>query len=769
MLVPTIVASTIDYQPEPGAIGLPPLQEAIAKVFQASLSYKLTPEMGVGTYNFSSDLEGDQTHIPYDDGVVDCKAHEARFNGMRRVRNYHESGLHSLAFAAPFNCRVEKYIENDEEVVRFYISGSPAICASSFSTGLTVTEIAASTIHIRISDGFSTTSGNIGIYCGYSSASYNVPLAQLSSTEWTRTSGPNGNSLASASRGILVTDYNGPTDESQWIELRRSQIENVHNRGNTNPSEDILCRGNGNPELVADYDFNDAAQWTTDGESSVTGGQLVIPAGALGNNQPNPALYAEVGKLYAVYIDVAVDGADFSASAVFGGDTIWTSGSGTGRIYKEVRATSASFLSIQTTFTAAETRINSISVKEIEHGSNVDGVKWFPYTNPNEVVSNVVLPTATVTPLTGSGTPIEPSRINKCYDYENLDRLTQTALTAVETTSNKILGRKTWELQANATGTAVRLLNSNARAYTKITNSDQTVSLRIDPSASTAPFVAIMVQDSTAGDTIYKWFNLSTLQPATFYVAGGTTMLEIASSVEVEHDGSIRCSISVSTGAGTTINTLIFPCDQDNVVPAVSSASSIGEVLLTCTALQIEAGDYVTTDIPNDGVTGGVTRTYDTLKIDGDNMGTVANDFTVLYTIKTPKDFVNRSSLSYIFHRSNSISDGFLSVITTSGYIRGTKLYGAPYFAESDNPVVADTEYRVAVRYSSVDGIAMAINGAMQTTTDSNTNSIDFSVGDTDIHIGGSTLNTNHLGMVVKDYKIFQKALPDVKMQELTA
>jgi len=206
---------------------------------------------------------------------------------------------------------------------------------------------------------------------------------------------------------------NGSNGLVHTINVRKAQFEITTGQTNQNPSEYVSTGVATGPELAS----NVAADWIPNGGgSAVQDGEWIVITGAgahtTGVSLPIPTVNGgtylwsmEVELLTATAFDrsisvITAGGGDAftpsSYSLISSSQTVTYSGVCTD-------ATSPSYIIAHPRGVGLTARIRNVSVKQAEHGANVDGVQYFNTLNANTVTSNVVTE-AVGSPLTRANT-----------------------------------------------------------------------------------------------------------------------------------------------------------------------------------------------------------------------------------------------------------------------------------------------------------------------------------------------------------------------------
>ena len=186
------------------------------------------------------------------------------------------------------------------------------------------------------------------------------------------------------------------------------QLEDVSGQRNQNPAEYVSAGVGTGAEESLDPEFNNASLWFLPAGATISGGVLTLTSAAFGNVFLSPTPPAIIGRLYAVKVVINQDSGVAAQCAInFGGQLTWQSADGAGTFYYVVRATTIANVTIQCLFPNPDIVIESVSAKEIDHGSNVDGVKYFPYSNPH--FDNPALSAVEVEKFPGPETNIQPN------------------------------------------------------------------------------------------------------------------------------------------------------------------------------------------------------------------------------------------------------------------------------------------------------------------------------------------------------------------------
>jgi hypothetical protein len=233
--------------------------------------------------------------------------------------------------------------------------------------------------------------------------SVNAHGSQVITSSWARYSKTFTQSVA---RGMAFGNKNA----GQTVNFSGFLIENVTGQTNQNPSEYVSTGVGTGPELVTNGDFASGAGWTPQTGWTISGGSANCN---LSNTYAGvyQSINVVAGHTYVITFDitsltsggiqVAINNQfpNLSGPSVSGLVALAV-GTYTGIV---TASTTGSLLFICRAANGFVGSVDNISVKQAEHGANVDGVEYFNTLNGNTVTANVVTE-AVGSPLTRANT-----------------------------------------------------------------------------------------------------------------------------------------------------------------------------------------------------------------------------------------------------------------------------------------------------------------------------------------------------------------------------
>lgn len=390
-----------------------------------------------------------------------------------------------------------------------------------------------------------------------------------------------------------------------------------------------------------------------------------------------------------------------------------------------------------------EASITGISIREVTADTGLPGVKEFPSTNPNTVVSNVVQPVASVSPETpGDGLVLEGQRINACPHSSDLTdiswggsntTLAQTELAPDGTTTGWLLT----ETSTTANGSmSFNVLNAAADWWT------YSVYLRQGDSGPGGVLRMKDVQTTLSHcDVGITWTNGV---PSLAFIAGTGVIHPVEGPVFGDW---YRVAVS-ALHTGTGANTL------RGVIGGSSFTATETGSLRACW-VQMEQGATVSSYIPTYGTA--QTRAADSLTYDRQNIADVQGSAFATVRHHAADSYGSESTIigfshnvNHVLRRSN-LGSGFES---DDGVISSS--FGVALTAEPHTVGVAWSLGNTKPVY--VDGVSpfspTAYGGAWGA---SQRMVVGSSLGGTDPWYG-----------TIKDVKIYERAFASDKMQRKT-
>ncbi len=197
-------------------------------------------------------------------------------------------------------------------------------------------------------------------------------------TEWVRLTATPG---VNAGVNYIVGVINVICSSECVFELFAPMSEEVTGQTNQNPSEYVSVGVGTGDELQQDFD---GAGWTPGTGWVATSATVATATASTANMSAEALIEDEIvnNRLYAFLYDCTVTGGTFAIDL---GGSSGTTRSTTGSYLDVIRAdadNAAVAIDALTSFTGT---VSNLSIKEIDHGTNVDGVKYFNYENGNTV------------------------------------------------------------------------------------------------------------------------------------------------------------------------------------------------------------------------------------------------------------------------------------------------------------------------------------------------------------------------------------------------
>ena len=372
-----------------------------SSIFTAVLTHTLVPSKAVdSTYLFTRN-DSDALALT-NEGLVQVEADESRHVGARRVKNYAVSPIENYFFG----------VGSLGEYVADPFGGMNAkqlICDNLGDLSLFVGETVSGYSQVIVS--FWARSPDIPLVLPALGGNFSTTDVNVT-TEWQRFSLP---AIYVTGGTAYVGTTGGVFEPNQIIEVYGWQLEDILGKVNQNPSEYVSVGVGTGTQILNDPDFNTPAVVGEETDDltiglgcSVSDGFLNI--GEFSATSGSARLLGETiaGKTYLFEYEII--GGDAFGVSMLGITLPATEGvhSVTGvNITPSGGLTISSLVAIQLPY---------FRITECDHGSNVDGVKYFNSTNPNTVDGNgVVTADATQTLLSDlKGVMLEASSTNLC-------------------------------------------------------------------------------------------------------------------------------------------------------------------------------------------------------------------------------------------------------------------------------------------------------------------------------------------------------------------
>lgn len=349
------------------------------ETFAADLRYTLTPVVDAGSgYTYTRGPAGG-TIIDHEGLVKDVGDDEVMIDGSRRVGN-----LFPVVDADTFVSFAGSTITEANGGITFTQTGTVHVAYHAHADSFLGKQVTYSFEIKKVSGAPYIAS----VYCG----SYLIQVLSPVITptdEWVRYA------IVAYSAGS-PSHFGFQNSSGGWVTgdafvIRNIQIEDVTGQTDKNPSDYVSVGVGTGDELMPDPTVVTEAQWNLSVGSTWIGPGFSLDTGAslvYANNEPN----AVVGRQYVITYTVTGWVSDGAAGLGmnYGGAYVSSQPGGNGTFTEVVRATTASGLKYQDTTGSPEMNITFVSVKEVDHGTNVDGVKYSRFENDRSVVSNVV-------------------------------------------------------------------------------------------------------------------------------------------------------------------------------------------------------------------------------------------------------------------------------------------------------------------------------------------------------------------------------------------
>ena len=372
-------------------------------------------------YTFSTD-DGDQTHTDHEGVVRTLPANCASFKGARVVIVQNQALSSPTVWTITGGTAVRNVADNRGGTSGATLTPSASACsfgAFVISAGRAVfQEVFA--IDFRLDSALPAGVNTLNIIIGVTST--NISLDSLAPVvgQWYRlTSDVNTGIGGFAVYGISVINSIGPGPQ---VTVAAPQAEIVQGQSIQTPGEYVSIAIGTETELNSDTDCATPTGWTIPAGWAHDAGNTEFDATLAGTLLLRDEVHPNIvnTKVYAVKYTIA----NYSAGSVtpqIGG------ASGTGRnsngTFVDVIRATADGTSGNTGLSGSgfTGSIQDYSVIEIDHGSNVDGVKFFKTLNGNTVASNVVTEAtgAAIADATLDGVVLQEQVTNLIQDSED--------------------------------------------------------------------------------------------------------------------------------------------------------------------------------------------------------------------------------------------------------------------------------------------------------------------------------------------------------------
>lgn len=324
-----------------------------------------------------------------------CKVNEARFEGARRVHNLVTVGdIGGFGTAGnPVELSTDEYhisglgLQYTESWFQRSLAGINLPLNNRYLGSIFVKAAVAEDVGKTVSLAHQRDTG--GTFCGVTNKKITL------TAEYTRYVTPSWVNIDGANIGIRTYVFAAADDTATQCVVKGVMTEDVTGRANTeSPSEHVSVGVGTGPELVSNGGFSlDGTGWIEPAGSYTT----TYPADTvvISRNSEAALLFLEqavspvAGKLYAVTVDVAAASGATWEVRLGGATSGYIPVAITGLNTFLIRAADTTNLKVGPTQNLNGTlTLNSVSVKEIDHGANVDGVKYFN-TYPSAIVDSV--------------------------------------------------------------------------------------------------------------------------------------------------------------------------------------------------------------------------------------------------------------------------------------------------------------------------------------------------------------------------------------------
>lgn len=559
----------------------------------APLVSSLTLLRGLGTYDFTGQAANDVATVKDFEGLAHpVLAGESRFQGVRRVENLIPTS--STDLTKDFANWTVSTVNTDNIVFSASVNSRAYTPSLPFIVGRTYTMSAK--VHCL--------SGTEVFRFKAHSVSPDITVTTTPTrVSWTVT--PAG---ATAENFVIQNGIDGVARTVYFDEI---QIEDVTGQTTQTPGEYVSVGVGTGSELVANGDFsNGTTGWSCDiGTLSEISGIGRLTSDGVGTPRAGVVVTTTVGKVYAVradYVNSSVllckfrigttpYGLEIDLQATANEDYLYVFRATTTTTYITARANTVGSPGDYIEF-------DNFSLKEIDHGSNADGVKYFDTHNINTVSGNIV------TEATGSkfGRRVE----NYVSDSEDVNAAsTPINLQATGISSIVSNGVTLESLEANSTGSANRRLQYNITKAQLTARPGNRLAVQFRCAPGTKDWVRITITD-LGGTSHHSYFDSST---GAFGIVAGS-IVDYGSQLLDNGTYLVTLILPISTGSTDPI---VYLCPADGNGTSTTTAASIGEVLIYCGAVMFECvADNVA--VPSEYVSTGVlSHPYSGTGLDG--------------------------------------------------------------------------------------------------------------------------------------------------------
>lgn len=358
----------------------------LSSTFNAPLTTTLKAVKGV--LNSFTRGNADATVTDFEGLIKDVKADEARFVGARRVANIVTSpeavhiGGGTITRNLPDPCGNNTGIQVTNNGV-----------TNSIEYPLDITKIISTSQDFIEHCFIRVLSGDVNDLASFILSNPNLASGAVNlKTIFLAEGTPNGEWLNVSSHAISPIAPNlwqtklsmyQSSEAGGWVtvEIACMQLEEVTGQANQNPSEHVsVSVGTEEHEinpLMLDTDWGSDPQATYNNDGTVDFIGFAVEA--------EITAIPKVGALYAIAYTLSGTNIDFELGYGNESGTVRTSAGSYSEVLRASAANGALYVNSGT-----DTRLSGVSIKEVQHGSNVDGVKYFDTLNYNSVVDNVV-------------------------------------------------------------------------------------------------------------------------------------------------------------------------------------------------------------------------------------------------------------------------------------------------------------------------------------------------------------------------------------------
>ncbi len=690
--------------------------------FFAPLTHSLVPTKGLRNYTFTRASAA--TVRDHEGRVHVCEANEARFEGARRVKNHCQSS-------------------EDITGTGWTSSGSPSVTKNTIR-GDSYGDVAlynftaeSSVITVSVDLRLNANSPNVGrsqllLYDITNAASLGSgPLITLS------TNGDYVRHTYTWTNAIVGTDlrayfYVGRSPDLLPVDMdiNKVQIE----QGVSIPSEYVSTDVGTGPELALPF-----TEWTLNDWSTAAGG--LIGVNSTGNAVLNiGTMKIKDGVLYVIEFDATITSG--SANWGLGGNFAGGVAAGKNR-YVVTAGSSGTF--IFNGITAFNGEISNFTLKEIDHGANVDGVKYFDTENGNTVDANNVVTEGVGAKLaTVKGYLSEPQRTNLLINSGDVSLWAESQAVVVST--------------HDADGFQTVAPSDLSTVHYAAQNSSVTLGDELQMSFDAKPdgYDWIQVAISTGFNAaLFVNFNVATGTVGNKHV----NEADYTYSIKPNNDGSYRITVgSTATATSTSARFVLLPLPTDDInrAPTITGDNVSG---VKIRAVNFEAGSFATSWMPTDAAS--QTRTASQLEAPNSVLPDKGSLVLDINMTSFPVSYAQR-----IFN-CGSYAAGFYIETLPGGIFRFYRKNGAPpiTYVQSTVTASAGVDHKVAISWDEAT-IRISVDG--ETPVEAvNAGTIDRT-DNVDIGTAGFASGVERPACTIGDLKIYNKVYTGSKLQELS-